>query len=220
MRRALLVALVVVLVAAPAASGAPRLRAELTECSIGSAAFTGSMPAGAGTDRMAMRFDLYEGERRVRAPGLGRWERSEPGRAGFVFTQRVEGLTAPATYRARVRFRWYDDEGNVLRRAERRTPVCRQPDPRPQLRVLAVAPGRVTVANVGLGRAEAFSTALGAGGATLRLEEGLAAGAVAELAFAEQPCAPGQVLVAVVDSLGEVDEANERDNVRTLNCGP
>ncbi len=229
MRRALLLALAVLVVAAPAASGAPRLRADLTACATGlepaqrTAAFTGSMPALAGTARMAMRFVLYEGVRRVRAPGLGGWERSEPGRAGFVFTKRVEALVPAAVYWARIQFRWYDAAGRVQRRAERRTPVCRQPDLRPQLRVLAVAPGRVTVANVGAGRAGAFSTTFGPGDASdtvVRLEGGLAAGAVAELAIEAPRCEPGRVLRAVVDSGREVDEADERDNARGLQCGP
>jgi hypothetical protein len=228
MRRALLVALAVALVAASPAAGALRLRADVTECTTGAtlrdrvAAFTGAMPALPGTERMAMRFDLFDRERRVRAAGLGTWERSEPGRAGFVFTKRVEALAAPAAYRARVLFRWYDAEGRVQRRAERRTAVCRQPDPRPQLRVLAVSPGRVLVANLGIGRAGAFGTAVAVGEEpppVVRLAGGLAAGAVAELALAEPVCVPGATVRAVVDVAGEVDERDERDNAVTLPCG-
>ncbi len=62
----------------------PRLRVHLDLCRTGSAGahrvavFSGSMPAVAGTARMAMRFDLYErrsgarGFARVRLPALGR----------------------------------------------------------------------------------------------------------------------------------------------------
>lgn len=138
-----LVAVAAALPGAPpaAARERPPLAATLEECQTGAspseriAVFTGSMPAVAGTERMAMRFDLQRRTshrprwRRVRrAPGFGAWERSLPNRAGFVFHKRVDGLRVPAAYRAVVRFRWYAADGAVQRRAQRRTRSCRQPD--------------------------------------------------------------------------------------------
>ena len=51
----------------------------------------------------------------------------------------------PADYRAQIRFRWYDKKGRLQRSARKTTRACRQPDPRPDLRVLgfvSLAPGR------------------------------------------------------------------------------
>src|SRR3954451_12206295 len=134
--------------AAPAAGAQdrPPLQARLMGCTPGAdasarpAAFTASMPALAGTRRMWIRFDLLQrmaGEAEftpVALPAWGRWERSQPGRAGFIYTKRVRALRAPGAYRARVRFRWYEADGRLQRRAARVTATCRQPDPRPDLR--------------------------------------------------------------------------------------
>src|SRR5690606_36748050 len=138
----------------PAAAGAfaaderPRPRVALAACSTGATdderfgVFTASMPALRGTVRTAMRFPLRErtpGSRwtRVRAAGFGRWERSDPGRAGFVYTKRVERMRRVADYRVVVRFRWEQADGTRRRRV-RRSPVCRQPDPRPDLELASV----------------------------------------------------------------------------------
>ena len=139
MRRSTLLAAVLLAVLAPAAGAAHdddlRLGVERSACASGAfeedrfAEFTATMPALAGTQRMAMRFSLYErGDRgwvRLRrVPGFDRWERSERRRSGFVFTKRVEALEVGERYMARVRFRWYDSDGDVQRRATRRSRSC------------------------------------------------------------------------------------------------
>ena len=152
------------------------------------ATFVARMRQVAGGERMRLRFDLQHRPQDGRwrpAGALGGWRTADPGVGAYVYTKRVEALAAPATYTVRIQFRWYDVDGDVQRRAERRSPVCRQPDLRPQLRVLALAPGRVTVANVGLGRAGAFTTTLG--DVAVRLDAGLAAGAVAGLVVDAPP---------------------------------
>src|SRR4030095_12266034 len=90
------------------------------------ATFTGSLPAIQGGRRLGMRFDvLAQGASRtgfapLKVPGLGVWQKSVSGRpGGFVFTQRVQGLPAPGTYKAVVRFRWYGKGGQLLRAASR-----------------------------------------------------------------------------------------------------
>jgi large subunit ribosomal protein L31 len=138
-RLALLIALAVLPVPAAAQAQAPPLRATLSACQSGpettdrSATFTGSMPAIKGTRRMAMRFDLLERVppdedfEAIEVPGLGVWHKSSPGRqSGFVFKQRVQGLVAPAEYRAVVRFRWYGKAGRLLRSTKRETAACVQ----------------------------------------------------------------------------------------------
>lgn len=139
MRRSVLLAAVLLAVLAPAAGAARddrlRLGVERSACAGGDldedrfAEFTATMPARAGTERMAMRFSLFErgggGWIHLRdVPGFDRWERSERRRSGFVFTKRVEALEAGKRYMARVRFRWYDGEGDLQRRAARRSPSC------------------------------------------------------------------------------------------------
>jgi hypothetical protein len=174
----------------------PPLSATLETCETSAlpvgriASFVGSMPAVAGATRMQMRFDLQRrrfGERRwhvVRGvQGFGVWETSEPARAGFVFHKRVDGLHVPATYRARVRFRWADDDGEIVREARRHTKSCAQPDLRPDLVVTslrAVLDARpafalytVTVRNDGRAAAGPFAVRAAGG---VREVAGLAAG--------------------------------------------
>ena len=83
------------------------------------------MPAVHGTRSMAMRFDLQErgdaGFSAMKVRGLGVYKRSSPGQSGFVFTQRVQELSAPGAYRAVVRFRWYGRGERLLKRATRTT---------------------------------------------------------------------------------------------------
>ena len=44
------------------------------------------------------------------------------------------GAAAPGSYKALVRFRWYDKAGKLLRSTTRSSPVCKQPDQRADLR--------------------------------------------------------------------------------------
>jgi len=243
MRRsvALLPVLLAALTPVPAAfaqgPAATPLRAGLQECTTGdtaaerAAVFTGSMPALRGTRRMWMRFELQERRAgdgvwtRVAAPGLVLWERSSPGRSGFVFAKRVERLAAPASYRAVVRFRWYDASGRLQRQTTRRTPVCRQPDPRPNIVVSAIAvlaPGRyaVTVANRGRGAAAPFGVVLSIGGDDARRERvlGLEPGQVLTIPIEGAPCRAGAVLRAAADPEDDLDESDERDGVLARTC--
>jgi len=245
-------ALVLVGLAAPASAaaappapavGAPRpvLAAKLASCTVGEdvmggrAVFTGSMPAVRGARRLWMRFDLErrrddeDGWRRVTGARLGGWEKSRRGVSGFVYSKRVEGLTAPAAYRAVVRFRWVDARGRTVRSSRRTTGACRQPDPRPNLTVLglrtAVAQSgpvaEVTVRNTG--RADTLAPAVVA----LRVGEAdqpaqtvppLGPGVTAVVTFPLPACPPGTLLEATVDPADGIDEVLETDNVRSGSC--
>jgi hypothetical protein len=98
-----------------------------------SATFTAQMVATAVTEKMALRFELQERMRgetdfhTVVAPGLGGWQRSEPGVKIYKYVKQVTNLAAPAAYRAVVRFRWVGEKGRVLKRAELHTQRCVQP---------------------------------------------------------------------------------------------
>ncbi|MCW3003771.1 MAG: hypothetical protein JWQ20_3069 [Conexibacter sp.] len=233
--------------AAAAASGATRtidkitLAARTTACTAGeqptsrAAAFTGSMPAVAGAKRMQMRFVLLQqlGETgpftRVDVPGWGDWEKSDPGRPGFVFTKRVESLAAPASYRARITFRWTDRKGHLVRAVVRTSRTCVQPDPRPDLVVGGLdiaAKGtdeafyRLSVLNDGRSEADRFTVTVTVDGA---VQPPLAVGALApgereEATIVGPRCTPGSTVTVTVDAGRAVNERAEDDDIVQRPC--
>lgn len=212
----------------------PPLKATLAACSVGAtddqrfAVFTGSMPAYRGTRRMAMKFDLFmrpigaTSWLQVKSKGLSRWQRSGPGREGFVYTKRVERLLQGNEYRVTVRFRWYQAPGLKRRDRVRRTPICRQPDQRPNLKIesLRIEPGAdaasrkyvVTVVNTGRTAAEAFDVGLVTTQDDVRSIPGLPSGERATVEFAAPACPLGERVTARADVRGTVGESSERDN--------
>ena len=126
-----------------ARSSAPSASAVLEECLTSpvqaerSATFAGEMTAVAGTVRMAMRIDLEERTpeqslyHTVSAPGLGIWRLSDPRVKIYKYLKQVTNLSAPAVYRAVIRFRWLAPRGRVLKRVQRYTGRCTQPAPPP-----------------------------------------------------------------------------------------
>ena len=202
------------------------------------AAFTGSMPAlQSGTRRMQMRFGLQQRPgssprtrfRKVAVPGWSGWVTSDPGRQGFVFTKRVEALTAPAAYRATVTFRWLDARGHAQKTLTRTTPVCEEPDPRADLvlaslSATAIAGGQaayaITVENDGLTEADPFAVTLTIGGRVSNpLTLGpIAPGAQATGSLAAPRCAPGSTITVTLDVAGTVDESVESDDVVQRAC--
>lgn len=219
------------------APAAPPLGATLETCASSAlpagriASFVGSMPAIAGADRMQMRFGLQRrrpDEKLWRTvsgvQGFGVWQSSLPGRAGFVFHKRIDGLQVPATYRARVLFRWKHADGTVVRRAARRTPACAQPDLRPDLApgalraVLDARPAlavyTLAVRNDGRSHAGSFAVRVAGGVGEVR---SLAPGEQVDVTVVAPACALGASIAAVVDADRRVDEADE-DNVQRRSC--
>jgi hypothetical protein len=98
-----------------------------------SATFTAHMVAPDTTQRMAIKIQLQQrlhGESEyhtIAAPGLGVWHSSEPGVRIDNYVQQVTNLTAPASYRALVDFRWLNNKGHLLKRTELHTSHCLQP---------------------------------------------------------------------------------------------
>ena len=242
MRRLALLSTVFGLAAAGAgpAVAAPTVDVAVDDCRTSAdplqryAIFRGEMAAVERTDRMAMRFDLQVREpgdehyRAVDAPGLGTWIKSEPGvNRAFIWTKQVANLTAPADYRARVTFRWYDAGGRVIEQTWRRTKLCTQPDPRPDLELGTLTtsagpqPGltrySVPVRNTGRGDAGSFDVAFGDGASPLTVS-GVLAGAAQTVGFVAPSCAPGEILRFEVDPDGLVAEADEDDNVLRVAC--
>jgi CARDB len=242
-RIAPLIVLIALVVPAVAGAQTPPLRAKVAACTTGplatdrTATFTGSMPIVKGARRMWMRFDLLvhsgstPGFVAMKVPGLGVWQKSALGHpSGFVFTQRVQGLVAPGSYKALVRFRWYGKGGKLLRTTSRETSVCKQPDLRPDLQVRGLdavpgpGPGEATytlvVRNAGRGPAAAFDVQLAGAGADQPAQRvtGLDAGATTTLTFAAARCVPGSTLRVTVDARAEVAESNEFDDTVDRTC--
>jgi hypothetical protein len=67
--------------------------------------------------------------RTVTAPGLGVWRSAAPGVKVYKYLKQVADLSAPALYRAAVRFRWLNSKSRLIRALELRTPRCDQPAP-------------------------------------------------------------------------------------------
>ncbi len=100
-----------------------------------SATFTGEMTEIPGAARMTMRIDLEErapGETEfhpVTRSGLGVWRAADPKVKVYKYVKQVTNLSAPASYRGYVRFRWLSANRHVVKRAERLTARCLQPAP-------------------------------------------------------------------------------------------
>jgi hypothetical protein len=247
MRRPTLIALLALLAlgsgAAQASADKVTLSAKTTTCTTGAddasraAAFTGAMPAGAQTKRMQMRFVLLQRKgagpkgtfKKIAVPGWGGWVKSDPDRQGLVFTKRVEALTAPAGYRAVITFRWYDGKGRVQRTTTRTTPVCEQPDPRPDLvlsGVDAAATGKATAAytvsigNEGHSDAVPFAVTITVEGTVsdpVTLGP-IAAGGRLTGTLAAPRCTPGSTILVTVDVADTVAESVESDDAVQRPC--
>ena len=195
--------------------------------------FSGEMINARGADRMQIRFVLQAQGRgvgaadrwvRIKAPGFGVWNTSDPRVKRYQYTKRVENLLAPARYRVRVSFRWLGLDGRVLREDGATSPACRQPDLRPNLvpgAILQTPTGyAVPVRNTGPTPAAPFQVTLNVNGAVRPAEAvpSLAPNEQQLLAIAGPPCTSGTEILVTVDSGGAVPERDEGDNMVSLSC--
>src|SRR5918997_7160992 len=216
------------------AGARPSALVRVVECSRGPealdrhATFRAAMRRVPRTARMWMRFTLQErvGDgrfRTVRAPGLGAWRKSHPAVRRFSHRQRVLELAEGSAYRTVVGFRWYDTEGELIRRTRRRSKPCDQPGLLPNLGIrhigggqpLAGAPGSATytvrIANRGRATAPRFGVSLAVDGHDVDTQSvaALAPGNVRQLVFAGPVCAGA--VTARADPGDAVREGSERD---------
>jgi CARDB len=227
-----LVIAAVVLATAPPAHAATRLgQAVLLRCDSGVATFEGRVTALKRATKAQMRFTLQARTpeeptwRAVTTPGFGTWLTAPPKAGRYVYDKTVQHLLAPAEYRAVIRFRWRDAHGRVLRAESATTKVCRQPDPRPDLQIVALKTGARYVAvirNSGRSDAGPFSVAFTRNGESLGLvaiADGLKPGAEISAVLTTAPaCVAGELIAAQADPLDEVDEADEDGNVLSQTC--
>src|SRR5918992_69835 len=101
-----------------------------------------TVPAAA---RMWLRFTVEEkhGEAydALRARGLSSWHKSKPGVAAFGYRQTIRGLQPGGVYRAKVSFRWYSADGELIERTRRTSRACRQFDEVPNLTSTVIGSG-------------------------------------------------------------------------------
>jgi len=232
--------------AAPAAATAgasPSASVKVTGCTEGldltqrSVTFEGRMRPIAGTVTMGLRFVLQAqtpGDprwRHVTADGFDRWLPSAPGVRRYTYAKTVRSLLAPASYRATVRFRWLDADGQVLDQDDAVSAVCIQDDLRPDLvpRRIDVQPvaGDTGLHRYGVLVRNAGATASGAFGVRLDMPglpsatataTALGSGESRVVTVTAPACAPGDTVTAVVDPAGLVDEADEDANVVSVAC--
>jgi hypothetical protein len=206
---------------------------ELVSCSAARhrAVFEGRMTSVPQTERMAMRFKLLERSSDgswvpVRSRKLARWHSSLPGVQTFVYRQKVRRLPVGSAFRALVRFRWYSQSGEVIRRARHRSRSCRIYGPRPNLRVLRIrqlsvwgggrsASYAVRVGNRGVAPARSAEVTLFVDGAAVGAVDAgrLEPGDSRRVTFNGPNCSrPDSPVSAVVDPNHRVPESHERDN--------
>jgi hypothetical protein len=203
---------------------------------------TAVMRPVSGTVRMALKFSLErrvpgtgEGFRSVPSRQLGQWVNPANPSLGqnpadvWMLKQNVVNLSAPAAYRFRVWFRWTGANGRVLSRAVRVSPVCYQPDPRPNLSVRSIS---VTSLGNGQSRYDVLvhnGGNLASGPFTVRLDppggqsqsamsQSLAPRATERESFDAPACTSGDQVTAVADPDGKVADRNRADNTLTVAC--
>lgn len=245
MRRLALTALLLALAAPAAASAAPAssVSTGVDQCvaagsvTAGSVQFRSRMTAVPGTRQMWVRFDLQAklaGDtswQTVSTRDNG-WIKSNAGVDEFIWHKLFQGLSAPGDYRARVRFRWYDADGKILDSASRRTPVCTQPDMRPNLVLGSLSAESTSDAgqlryvlamrNTGKGDSAAFDISFSVGGDPRPVVSvpGLPAGRSQTISFVGDRCRPGDALRLEADPADRIAEVDEADNVLSTTCPP
>ena len=197
------------------------------------AAFYARMRRLAQGQRMWMRFTLLERGRDGRftptsAPGLDRWRKSKPGVMAFGYRQKVRGLAADSSYRARVEYRWYSADGTLQRKLRRRSGTCSQSGPLANLRARTTRseatelPGvrryTVRVVNAGELAAEPSKVRFAVEGSTseTRTVGRIAPGDAAFVSFRAPDCT--SAVTAEADAADEVRESSEADNSQRLAC--
>jgi hypothetical protein len=227
LRTGLIAALLVLLLPASALAAGPA-SVTLTGCTPKerTAEFEARMDQISGAVRMKLRYSLEARKpgrlwRRVAAPELGGWRTADAETTRFISERRVTQLVGPSSYRALVRFRWFDEDGHVVARAKARSRSCWQPDHRPNLKLRELSfEGEgsyiVLVANTGRSPTGAFELAIT--GLAPFVNDELLPGQERLIEAAGPACEPGAVVTATVDPLDLIDERNELDNAVSRRC--
>jgi CARDB len=194
-----------------------------------------------GTAKMQMRFELTRQSGPggpftvVRGRQLGSWISPQNPTLGqrpddvWILNHPVADLSAPATYRFRVAFRWIGARGQRLATAVQTSPTCYEPELRADLLVRSLTVGATTagsesytavIANRGQTGAGPFEVVLaGAGSAPQTTTVAWVAprSSVREQLVAPA-CTAGSNLTMTVDPAHTIDESNFANNTLTEPC--
>jgi hypothetical protein len=220
------------LLAPGAHASSPFARATLVSCDRESreAVFEGRVLAIKRAPKMQMRFTLqvFTPEtlrwRKVEVEHFGEWITAPAGLGKYTYDKTVQDLLAPASYRAVVDFRWRDRRGKTVRTERATSPVCKQPDARPDLvvRNLRVENGEYVAVIFNRGREPAGAFAVGflVDGAPLGTVEvvGLEPQTPVTVMLPGPRCGPGTPVEAIADPRSQIDEAGEENNASTTTC--
>lgn len=198
----------------------------------------------AGTSKMQLRFDLYRQKPGqafvlVRGRNLGSWVSPADRTLGqnpgdvWIVNHPVVDLSAPATYKFRVTFRWLGSQGQVLSKAVQSSPACYQPEMRADLLVRSLTLNAITsgpsagkttytavITNRGQTGAGPFSVQFtdGTGAAQSATLAGLGPHSSTPARFVGPTCTAGATLTVTVDPSDTVDEYDFANNTLTMPC--
>jgi hypothetical protein len=194
----------------------------------------------AGTQRLQMRFELFErtaqGQALIRGGDLGQWISPSSPTLGqhasdrWVVNHPVTGVPVPASYRFKVWFRWIGSSGQVIAHTQKMTASCRQPDLRPNLYVRLLSSAKVSggdrytvqVGNSGLTDATNVELEFLAGGGqqpVTRTIPRLAANQSVQRSFIGPPCTSSSAPATItVDPNDLIDQVSRADNSITVPC--
>jgi CARDB len=193
-----------------------------------------------GTASMQMRFDLMRQSipggpfKLVRGRLLGSWTSPTDPTLGqrpgdvWIVNHPVVDLSAPATYRFRVHFRWTGSNGQQLGTAVQTSPACYQPELRADLFVRSV---NVTALD---STHDAYTAVIANGGQTAAgpVEVDFAGAGASQPAtiatvgprstahrrFVAPACTPGTNITVTVDPSHTIDEYDFTNNALTIRC--
>jgi hypothetical protein len=180
--------------------------------------------------KMQMRFTLQASTpdapkfRKISADGFGVWITAPAGVRKYTYDKTVQALLPPAGYRVAVDFRWRTSGGKTVRTERVLSPVCKQPDLRPDLALRNVRTDRdgyvAVVVNRGRGAAGAFDVDFLRNGRSIGSARvaGVAPGAAVNVFLPGGRCGEGEALLAIVDPRSEVDESNEDNDSFDVAC--
>jgi CARDB len=161
-----------------AASSGARLRSFVCQRALDpptrAVSITAVMPTLPATKKLALKFELLRRSAQARlfsevsGHDLRTWVHPDNPTLGqrpgdvWILNHPVVNLLAPAFYRFRVSFRWIGARGRVLRDAVRESPICYEPELRPDLLVRSVTVQAVP----GSPQQNAYIAVIGNAGAT------------------------------------------------------
>ena len=182
---------------------------------------------------MRMRYELYEkvqgGDWQEATPSkLDKWLKKPAGVDLFRSRFRVRNLSAPARYKAIVRYEWTRD-GELVGRARKTTNICKMRSKQPDLsaKFVVIRPGLndltwsyvFVVSNLGSRTAKGFRMEIRIGGGTVikKTVKSLRRYRAYKLDVVDRRCSEAQI-EGVVDPDDDVTEGNEKNNSVKVNC--